>query len=232
MTAGGLRSSYGTITLPKGLRLYHASTSNLCKLPTNTAKPVLFMTLHPSEWYMEDAHISVVELQRDVTLLFMIRHIRQLRIISSLNDFLGKPNSNLAKMNYDNIKKWIPMLQEESLDGWFSSIENKMTIEFAVMNNDLNLKLIECLPIRYNWANASYNNDMSIVPKNWGTVYSIHTRILPIQMHLHERFRDQIEAYKQKIQDEDPDGTAFSLLLDNATVTYFSGPIDRIHWPL
>lgn len=224
MSGGALRSSYGTVVLPKGLRLYHASTSSICKLPE---KPVLFMTLHPSEWYMEGAHISVIELQRDVSLLFMVKFIRNLKIVSSLNDFLGKPNSNLAKMNYDNIKKWLPYLEKESLDGWISSIENKTAIEFAIIN-DSALKLVECLPIQFNWTNSTYNE--TIVPKNWGTVYPIHTRSLPIHISLHSRFRDQIERYVDTVREEDPYGTGLSVLLDNATISYFDGPVKSIHW--
>lgn len=189
------------------------------------------MTLHPSEWYSEGVHISVLELQKEVSLLFMVKHIHLLRVISSLNDFLGKQNSNMAKMNYDNIKKWIPNLQQESLDGWFSSIENKMAVEFAVINDSSNLKLIECLPIRYNWKNANYNND-TLIPKQWGNVYQLHSKTMPSKIHVHVRFRPQIEAYKQKIKDEDPYGTAFSVLLDNATISYFDGPVSHIKWAL
>jgi hypothetical protein len=229
MASGGLRTSYGTVTLPKGLRLYHASTSSLCKLPK---KPVLFLTLHPSEWHYEDAYISVVELVREVNLLFMIKYIHQLRILSALNEFLEEPHNNMAKTNYDNIQKWIPSMQKESLDGWLSSIENRTAIEFAIINDPSILRLVECNPIKFNWTNTNYNKDMILVPKKWGTTYAIHTNAMPLQMHLHKRFRPQIEAYKKKVEEEDPDGTALSLLLKNATVTYFDGPIDKISWPM
>lgn len=234
MSGGGsLLSSYGSVTLPKGMKLYHACANKLCTLP---AKPVLFLTLHPSEWYMEDAHIAVIELQRDITLLFMIKDIIQMRILSSLNDFLGKPNSNLAKMNYENVKKWLPNLQNEGFDGWMSSIENKTAIEFAVINDPSVLKIVDCLPIQYNWSNSTINynsteNTSTFTLKNWGTVYPLYSRTHPIQLHIHERFRDKINAYKKKVQDEDPLGTAFSVLLENASITYFDGEVDKsIRW--
>ena len=225
-------TSYGSITLPKGMKLYHASASKICSLPN---KPVLFLTLHPSEWYMEDAHIAVIELQRDVTLLFMIKDIKEMRIISSLNDFLGKPNSNLAKMNYDNVKQWIPYLQNEGLDGWMSSIENKTAIEFAIINDMSIINIVDCLPIQYNWSNSTVNynddNTYTLKPKNWGTVYPLYTFMYPVKIHIHERFRDKIEAYKKKVSEDDPFGTAFSVLLENASISYFDGVIDKsIRW--
>jgi hypothetical protein len=160
----------------------------------------------------------------------MIKLITNTKIISALNDFLGKSNSNLAKMNYANIQKWIPFLQIESMQGWLSSIENKTTIEFAIIN-DVSLKLIECLPIRFNWTNTSYNN-VSVVPKNWGSIYPIHLHLTPVKMNLHIRFQKQIKQYMQQMEEEDPNGTAFSLLLQNAHITYFDGPIHSIQWPL
>jgi hypothetical protein len=234
MSGGGsLLSSYGSVTLPKGMKLYHTSVNKLCTLPV---KPVLLLTLHPSEWYMEDAHIAVIELQRDVTLLFMIKDIIQMRILSSLNDFIGKPNSNLAKMNYENVKKWLPYLQNEGLDGWMSSIENKTAIEFGVINDPSVLKIVDCLPIQYNWSNSTINyndteNTSTFTPKNWGTLYPVYSCMYPIQVNIHERFRDKLNAYKKKVQDEDPLGTAFSVLLENASITYFDGEVDKsIHW--
>lgn len=220
-----LQKSYGVVILPKGFKLYHASVSQLCTIPN---KPVIFTTLHPSEWYYEDAYISIIELQRDVTLLFMIQTIRQLRLFSSLNTFLGIPNSNLAKMNYETIKSWIPFLRYESLDGWISSIENKTAVEIALINDPTILKLISCSPIKYNWTNSRYNNN-SFIPKNWGTTYPLSTET--VQMLLHSRFKPQIEAYLKQLAEDDPYGTAFSLLLTNANITYInSSTVENIRW--
>ena len=58
MSGDSLRTSYGTVRVPKGSILYHATTSNTCILPD---KPMLFTTLHPSDWYAEDIFISVIE---------------------------------------------------------------------------------------------------------------------------------------------------------------------------
>lgn len=226
-SGGNLRSSYGVLTLQKGTRLYHASSNALCTLPD---KPVLFLTLHPSEWYMEDSHISVIELQRDVSLLFMVKLIHNMRVYSALNDFIGQKNSNLAKMDYENIKMWLPDLQKEYLDGWFSSIENKTSVEFAIFNDPTLLKLINCIPIQYNWTNSTYTNDMNLVPKKWGTLFPITTYVLPVHLELNSRFKSQIQAYINRVKEEDPLSTAFSHLLENAVISYFDAPQEVFTW--
>ena len=221
-----LKSSYGVVVLPKGTRLYHAGIKKRCSLPE---KPVIFMTLHPSEWSYEEFHISVVELQRDVTLLFMVKDIYRMRLYSSLNMYLEN-GTNLAKMDSNKIQCWIPFLKNETLDGWFSSIENKTAIEFAIMNDPTILKIIECLPITFNWTNSTYNRNMSLVPKNWGTRYPISSTILPVKFILNSRFKPQIEKYQEQIAEEDPNGTAFSILLKNAEIDYFDAPLETIKW--
>lgn len=220
-----LRSSYGYIRLPKGMCIYHASKSELCVLPE---KPILFTTYHPSEWYTEDAYISVIELQKDIDLLFMIQNIRGLRIFSSLSNYLEPPGNNMSKMNYENCKKWIPYLQKESLSGWISSIENKTAIEFAIINDPSILKIVKCNPIQYNWKNATYTNEGTFVPKQWGNIYSISNK--RVKMHIHRRFKPQIESYIETILQEDKNGTAFSLLLDRADISYFDANIEKIRW--
>jgi hypothetical protein len=222
-----LKTSYGVVILPKGTILYHSSTNKLCTLPS---KPVLFMTLHPSEWYSEESHISVVELQKEVSLLFMVKYIHKMRIISSLNNYLGNQNTNLAKMDYEKIKCWIPFLKKENLDGWFSSIENKTAIEFAILNDPANLKIMECLPITFNWNNSTYNNSMELVPKKWGSKYLISSLTNPVKFILNSRYKQQIEDYHKQIKEEDPEGTAFSVLLKNAEITYIDAPLEIIKW--
>jgi hypothetical protein len=227
MKGGTLQTSYGVVNLPKGTRLYHLSTNKLCILPQ---KPVLFMTLHPSEWYLEDSYISVIELQRDIKLLFMVNQILKMKIYSSLTNYLKAQNTNLAKTDYNRIKCWLPYLQKENLDGWFSSIENKTAVEFAVQNDPSILKIVECLPIQFNWANTRYSNDMKLIPKQWGSTYPIFSLTKPIHMILNSRFQPQIETYQTQVAEEDPEGTAFSILLKNAIISYINAPLETIKW--
>jgi len=226
MSGGSLRTSYGTVRVPKGSILYHATTSNTCILPD---KPMLFTTLHPSDWYAEDIYISVIELQRDIELLFMVSLIHKTRIFSSLNKYLGENNTNLAKMNYGRIKSWLPFLQSEKLDGWFSSIENGYAIELALIHDPTILKILECNPIRYNWTNSKYVNN-SITPKHWGSVYPLSATTIPFQLVLNERYRTQIENYKKLIASEEPLSTTLSIILENADINYFEGAVDDIKW--
>lgn len=228
MKGGSLRTSYGVVTLPMGTRLYHLSTNKLCSLPQT--KPVVFMTLHPSEWYAEDSYISIIELQKDVSLLFMINQIHKMKLYSSLTNYLSNQNTNLAKTDYNRIKCWLPYLRKEGLDGWFSSIENKTAIEFAIRNDPSILKIVECLPIQFNWANTKYSTTMNLIPKQWGIKYPITSLTNPIHMVLNRRFESQIEAYKRQVAEEDPEGTALSILLKNAFITYIDAPIDTIKW--
>ena len=224
----GLRSSYGTVTVPKGTLLYHASTSEICAFPD---KPMIFTTIHPSEWYtIESLYITVIEIQRDIEFLFMISLIFNTKVYSSLSNYIDSNNTNLTKMDCERIKTWIPHLQHENLDGWFSSIENKYAIELAIKNDPSILKIVECNPIRHSWKNSKYmNNDPTkeLIPKCWGTVYPLTIKSSPLRMLLNSRYRTQIEGYIVK---EDPGSTALSLILENAKIDYFDAPLEKIKW--
>jgi hypothetical protein len=192
---------------------------------------MIFMTAHPSEWNSNEVHISVIELQHDVKLLFMITLIKQLRIFSSLGNILGSPGNNMRKMKYDNIKQWIPHLEREGLDGWFSSIENKGAVEFAVINRPDTLKIVECLPVEHDWNNTGYSVDGNIVPKKWGSIYPIFSKSHHIKFILNSRFKPQIEQYLRILDEEgDAEGTALAVLLRNAEITYFDADIHYTKW--
>jgi hypothetical protein len=218
-----LSKSYGRVILPKGTILYHASTNELCVLPM---KPVLFTTLHPSEWYYENAYISVLELQKDIELLFMVKLIIGFRVISALNDYLDKENSNLAKMDYRRIEQWLPYMKKERFDGWFSSIENKTAIEIAIINDSSLIKIVNCEPLIYNWTNSTYNNN-TLIQKKWGSKYPINQTA---KFKIHTRFKPQIENYLRKIKEEDPQSTALSKLLQNSIIEYVDAPIYSVKW--
>ena len=172
MTEYKLRTSYGTLTLQKGTILYHTSNTPLQKLSNKI--PLLFTTLHPSEWSETDNYISRIQLLRDINLLFMVDKIKKTNIYSALSIFLGVPNSNVeAKRNKELVKHWIPEMVKEQLDGWFTSIENGNTVEFAIFNDSHILKIIDTTEYENNSKHTVYNsNDNSILnPKNWGTKY-------------------------------------------------------------
>jgi hypothetical protein len=116
-----------TITLSKGTRLYYVSGSK----DTLQEKSILSLTLHPSDWYTEDSFVSVIELRRDVSLLFMIKNIYKTRLYSS--NYLPKINT--------------------SFDGWFLSFRY-YSILFTIRNDPSILKIVSCLPLTYDWTNS------------------------------------------------------------------------------
>jgi hypothetical protein len=222
-----LRSYYGTVTLPKGLRLYHASNSELCELPQS---PVFFLTLHPSDWYYTDQNIAVMELQRDVTLVFLIGTIRILRLHSALNNLLNIPRGNIKKMETEYINTWLPYIRKEHLDGWLSSIESKSTIEFCIINDPGIFKLIECKPADPDWVNTQYTENGNLLFKNWGSIYPIGTHNLPVTISLHSRYKPQIEGYMARVEEEEPNGTTLYILLKNAHISYFDSHVAPVKW--
>lgn len=225
-----LASSYGTVILPKGTKLYHISYNPLCNI--SPQKPFLFTTLHPSEYMMiPDTFIATIETQRDIKLLFMISAIYRLRIFSALANFYSGMTNNVAlKQNTSKLETWLPTLQQEGFDGWFTSIESKSTVECAIQSDPSLLKIVGCSPNKLDWRNLKYSKDMSIIPKQWGTTYSISSLEKPITLLLNSRFKPMLEAYQEQIAEEDPRGTVLSILLENATISYFDAPVETIRW--
>lgn len=222
-----LRKSYGTIKLQKGTILYHTNNQPLLKISPEFS--LLFTTLHPSDWEFGD-YIYTIELQKDITLLFMIENIKNDILHSVLHKFLGNSssNSNMKKTNKNNIKCWIPYLKQENLDGWFTSIENKLAVEFAILSDLSILKIINYSVLNsYNWKNV--NND-KIISKNWGTKYPISSLTKPVTMNLNSRFKTQIKEYKKYIKKQHLGGTVFSIMLTNAKIKYFEAPTEEILW--
>jgi hypothetical protein len=71
---------------------------------------------------------------------------------------------------------------------------------------------------------------MELIPKNWGTKYKISSYNNPIKFILNSRFKPQIEEYIRVVSEQDIDGTAFSLILKNADISYFDAPLEKIDW--
>jgi hypothetical protein len=221
-----MRASYGEVILSKGTRLYHTSGTPMCERPD---KPMLFLTLHPSEWYRHhEDYVSVFELQRDVSLFFMVQGIRRLRVFSALNLLLNKPGDNLMKMRDDNITCYKSFLEREHFDGWFSTIEGKTAVEVALLNHPAVYKLVDCSPIQWNWRNSRIDNNGKIIPKMWGNVYPVGVH--PARLTLNAVFQSQLDEYRMEIERDDPGGTAFSRILETAEIRYIDAPVQPIRW--
>lgn len=107
-----LKNVYGEVIIPKDSILYHTTVIDYDE---NKDTPFLFCTFHPSEWWNLNEFVLKVRLKRDVRLLFMIKDFRKAHIIS-FDDLRSK--YTLQETIFD-----------ENFDGWFSSIENRTTIE-------------------------------------------------------------------------------------------------------
>lgn len=219
-----LFETYGKLLLKKGTILYHTNSKPFV---VRKDKPMLFLSLHPSEWHnSNESYVASIELKRDITLLFMIQEIRNVRVFSALNLFSG---NNMSKTQNDSLNVYVNKLNEEGFDGWFSSIENGSSVEVAIVNDPSIYSVRCCDRLEFNWKNTNYNNN-GLVPKQWGSKYPISSQTIPIELDIHERFRDKIDKYIEMMHRNEPYGTAFSILLDNAHIKYHSGKIHNVKW--
>jgi hypothetical protein len=224
-----LRSVYGEVILRKGTILYHASQQVFRPNPT---KPMLFTTIHPSEWSSYyDEYITPIILKRDISLLFMTNGIINTRILPLLDTLINQPGNNIAKQKDTNLACYTRYLKTDSFDGWISSIEGKSTIEVALINDMI---LYEPLPsvklIMKGWHNSDYNADGVFIPKKWGTLYPVSTLHNPAIFNINKRYKENIDAYIAYCERVCPNEFAFQLLLSNATINYIDAPTAFIHW--
>ena len=127
-----LKENYGKVKLKKGSILYHTSDT---KFIYKKEKPFLFCVFHPSNWDLSNRYVTFIEIKRDISLFFMIDNIINGRIFSSLTNLTNNKSLNLSKMYNENLLCYENELKKENFDGWFSSIENKTTIEVALLND-------------------------------------------------------------------------------------------------
>lgn len=226
-TTTTLRDVYGEVVLKKGCVLYHTSTD---PFSYRADKPMLFCTLHPSEWEGINEYVTRIELKKDVSLLFMIKGFKKTHVFSALDTLINKPGNNLAKTNDVNLACYTKYLQMDMFDGWISSIENKADVEIALVNDSRIFSFSPSEELRRNWRNSNNWNN-SITTKNWGSMYPICTKTSPAYVHIHVRYKDMIERY---IYDNSiskfPNDHAFQVLLSNAIVSYHESPILFIQW--
>lgn len=222
-----LRNVYGELILKKGCVLYHTSQE---PFEYRKRKPMLFCVFHPSEWENINTYVTRIELQRDISLLFMIDNFKKTHIYSALNGIIHKPGLNLAKMFDSNLACYSQKLREEHFDGWFTSIENKGTVEIALLNDPSLYSYSSSEILKRNWRNSNnLNNVVSI--KNWGKLYPICTQTQPAILNIHERFRLPIETYMKNNKNSIfPNDFIFQILLSNAILSYHNAPLYFKRW--
>lgn len=224
-----LRTVYGEILLKKGTLLYHTSSE---PFEYNSEKPMLFLTFHPSEWiHSSTKYLTKFILNRDVSLLFMIKVIKTSRIISVLDTLIQ--GSNLAKQDDNKLKCFIPYLKSAKFDGWFSTIEGGMPVEIALINESATFSKVETNRIIRDWKNGNYKNyaDLnSYIPKYWGDAYTISLYTLPAQLKINRIYEPMIDKFMKYVKEEDPDGNILYILLKTAKIRYIDAPYTNIYW--
>lgn len=137
------------------------------------------------------------------------------RIYSSFFNFFNDNKKNLLKINKNKVIRFT------KLDGWFSSIEDKIGIEVALLNNK---ELYECIKVNnfnsnWNFIYGETNNNSYI---NLGTKYKICTIKKPAILIINEKFRKNIEEFKKIISSKNYLLTSiFEIVLQNAIIIYF-----------
>jgi len=215
-----LRSIYGTMILPKGSILYHTS-DDLFIYKSEMDKPMLFCTFHPSEYTGDNKYVYFIKIKKELSLLFMIDSIINIKIYSSLNKITNHPNKNLAKKHNDVLHDVVNELKKETFDGWFSSIENKGFVEISIINDKKLFEVIDTQKLNRNWRNGNNSNNQ-ITVKNWGKKYEICTIKNPITLNINKKYESMIIKYKEYEEKSNfPLEYIFQVILDNAIINYF-----------
>ena len=214
-----LKKDYGVLIIKKDTILYHTSDE---LLKYNKEKPMLFCTFHPSDYAGDNHYIHFIKIKKDISLLFMIDHIAKIKIYSALEDFIEHPNKNLAKKHDFILQQMIKILKKENFNGWFSSIENKSSIEVALINDKNIYEIIDSKEFKKNWNNGYYSGDNNeiIVQKRWGK-YKISIIENPVILIINKKYKNMIEKYKQhEINSKFQSEYTFQILLDHAIINY------------
>ena len=216
-----LKESYGKMKMKKGSVLYHTSENKFVK---DLNKPFLFLTFHPSEWDIMNKYVTIIRIKKDITLLFMIEGFKNARIYSCLNTFTKHPNLNLAKKYDNNLMCYREELKKELYDGWFTSIENKTSVEVGLINDSKNYEVLKTERLKRNWG---YKNNK----KSWGTIYPICTIEQPVKLKLNLRYKSMIEEYKKyEKKSKYLLDNVFQIILENARIYYHKGELEEIEW--
>jgi hypothetical protein len=214
-----MKNIYGEVIIKKNSILYHTS-EEIFSYKNYTEKPMLFCTFHPSEWDGINDYVTFIKLKRDISLLFMIEKFKKKYIFSSLSSFINNKNENLAKKYNSNLYCFVNELKHENFDGWFTSIENKSTVEVSLINNLDLFETIKTEELRRNWRNANNLNNI-ITIKNWGKKYPICSIKKNIIFKLNERYKKMIEDYiNYGLKSDFPYDNVLNIIFDNAEFYY------------
>jgi len=220
-----LRRSYGEVLLQKGTILYHSSYTPIV---SNPLKPMLFTTFHPSDWHGK--YVSEIRLKKDVSLFFMVDTFVNVRVLPLLQKLVLPQGNNLVKMYDTKLKCFVDHLKEEHFHGWLSTIEGGTTIEVSLLNSPEIFEIVSCEKSTENWSDSYYNTEDKLVEKNFGKRYAIGTMTMPAKFILNSRYKSILEEYRTNAERINPNGFTLSIVLSNASITYFEAQKKLITW--
>ena len=154
----------------------------------------------------DSEYVVRIQLKRDIEVLFFITGFRKHYILSNQEE--------------KKLPAFLEKLQKENLDGLLASIENRSHIEVAIINDPNIFEVISFELLRKNWRNGNY---LGGIPecKNWGTLYPISSRLLPVLFNFNEKYKPLIEKYVQYGQESKyPFEYVFQVILENAHIQY------------
>lgn len=221
-----LKNVYGEVIMPKDSILYHTTD---IEYNINKKTPFLFCSFHPIEWWNLNEFILRVRLTRDIRLLFMIKDFRKAHINSSLNE-LSNNNDYLSKLKNQCNFCFKEYILKENFDGWFSSIENRTTVEVALINNLNTYEIISSEPLLNNWTNKNYRNNL-LTNKNSGNLYKISTIDYPLIFNINMRYKEKIKEYIDYCSKFGfINNFVFHVILENSIINYHKYDYEKIDW--
>jgi hypothetical protein len=213
-----LKSKYGKIKIKKGSILYQISDEEI-RYTNTQEQPLIYCLFHPSEDYTSEKYVSFIKIKKTLSLLFMIKDIKRVCIETAFNDITGLDSLNYAKKNSNQMIDLIDKLKNEKLDGWITSINDRLKIELAIINNVDNYKIIKTKIAKRYWSSGYYKNN-EYIPKIYGFQYPICSIYKPIKFRLNKKYKKIIEKYVRiKIYCNE---YTFKFILKNANIKYYN----------
>ena len=169
---------YGILILKKDSLLYHTSDIKLLD-HRNKDKFLLFCSFHPYDYEgFNSKYVNIIKLKRDVKLFFFVSKLKlnkfSKRIYSAFSNFFNTNKKNLLNIKKNKIIEFINKLKLLKFDGWFSSIEDKIGIEVALLNNNEIFEIEKINSFNSNW-NFIYGENNNNSYLDFGKKYKICT---------------------------------------------------------
>ena len=218
-----LRKVYGEIIVPSGTILYNIE---------NYDKAMLFCIFHPSEYGEMDDPITFIKLKKDISLLFMIEDCKKLKIFSSLLSLTKYSVMRTARKYNLQLLSYVEELKKENFDGWFTSIDNKGTVEVSIINDETIFEIIKEDTLKRYWRNGYYDNATeTYIPKDWGKKYPIIDK--PVKLKINDKYKNMIDQYQEfNIKNNPYKDYVFHYLLNNAEIYYHEAEFEKIEWKM